>query len=339
MLSFLGTGNRAKRLVSILCVAACVAVCATLLLDWPGKPIVQPPGDAAETPAAGPQGQPLPAQNAGLDDPTPAVPVGVAPSIATARVNSNGEAVLAGRADPGAEVSLTDGEAPIGSVTADQLGEWVLLPTDPLALGTHLLSARARRGDQAARVAELDVALAIFAEPATPEDPSPGARVQAIALAVPHAAFGPSIMLQSPERSGSSDVGDLAIALIDYTQSGLIALAGRARPGAQVRLTVGTKLIGATDASASGAWRLEAQSRGSSARQTIHIEQLDETGSVTASLDSAFDQSAGLSDAALGQGLAVAAVSEGWRVARRIGRATQYTLILLGKPTSSATQP
>src|SRR5947209_3775092 len=61
----------------------------------------------------------------------PAAPAG-APSFDVVRVNPQGEAVIAGRAAPGSEVRVLDGDREIGRVTADRNGEWVLVPKEPL---------------------------------------------------------------------------------------------------------------------------------------------------------------------------------------------------------------
>lgn len=336
MLSFLGTGNKAPRYVGIICLALGVAISAKLLIGRQDQTVSREQANVAEQPAAAPPVAATPVQNAGLDDPTPPVPVGLAPSIATARISPNGDAVIAGHADPAAEITLLDGETIIGTVIADQLGEWVLLPTDPLRLGTHLLWVSARHPDQAARTGERDIALAIFALAATPDEPSPGARVQAVALSVPHAGFGASTVLQVPEHLLPPEGGNLSVALIDYTQSGIIALAGHARPGAQVKVTLGEKLLGSTDASAQGMWHLDVQSRNPGSIQQIRAEQVDEQGGMTGLVELSFDQAAGVGDLPIGESLRVVAVGEGWRITRRVARgATQYTLVLPARPVSA----
>jgi len=62
------------------------------------------------------------------------------PSFDVVRINPQGDAVIAGRATPEAQVHVLDGEREIGSVTADQRGQWVLLPSEPLPSGHRELS-------------------------------------------------------------------------------------------------------------------------------------------------------------------------------------------------------
>jgi hypothetical protein len=52
-------------------------------------------------------------------------------------IESDGAAVIAGRAAPGAELILLDNGTPIGTVTADAYGEWVFIPASPLPSGAH----------------------------------------------------------------------------------------------------------------------------------------------------------------------------------------------------------
>ena len=59
----------------------------------------------------------------------------------------SGETVLAGRAEPGAEVTVTSNGEKIGMATADQRGEWVIIPEKPLSEGDQELSLRQRSQD------------------------------------------------------------------------------------------------------------------------------------------------------------------------------------------------
>lgn len=59
------------------------------------------------------------------------------PSIDVVRVETDGAAVIAGRAAPRAELIVLDNGAPIGTATADAFGEWVFIPDAPLPAGAH----------------------------------------------------------------------------------------------------------------------------------------------------------------------------------------------------------
>ena len=73
-------------------------------------------------------------------DATPLVPAVTPPSFDVVRVSPSGRAVIAGRAEPGAEVTVLDDGIPLGSVHADKRGEWVLVPEKSLGGGDRELS-------------------------------------------------------------------------------------------------------------------------------------------------------------------------------------------------------
>lgn len=64
------------------------------------------------------------------------------PSFDIVRVDPEGNAVIAGRARPNAEVTILDGEREIGKVTSDERGEWVFLPDQQLGAGQFALTLR-----------------------------------------------------------------------------------------------------------------------------------------------------------------------------------------------------
>lgn len=72
------------------------------------------------------------------------------PSFDIVRVDPSGNAVIAGRAAPNAEVVVRQGDKEIGRTRADADGEWVLLPSAPLAPGARelTLSEQLAKGKQ-----------------------------------------------------------------------------------------------------------------------------------------------------------------------------------------------
>ena len=73
-------------------------------------------------------------------DATPPAPAVTPPSFDVVRVSPSGRADIAGRAEPGAEVTVLDDGIPLGSVHADKRGEWVLVPEKSLGGGDRELS-------------------------------------------------------------------------------------------------------------------------------------------------------------------------------------------------------
>lgn len=100
-----------------------------LRLFWaPVPPLEPPPPQTAAKPVAKPV-RPLP------------------PSFDIVRASSLGDLVIAGRAFPGATVTVLDDEKPIGSTRADRKGEWVMVPDMPLKPGPHALYVRSDTPD------------------------------------------------------------------------------------------------------------------------------------------------------------------------------------------------
>src|SRR6266404_2245895 len=84
---------------------------------------------------------PAPSDTKPAPNPSPA-PAIVTPTFDVARIGTDGRAVIAGRAAPGAKVVLLDGGKEIAQGEADARGEWVLLAQDPpLSPGQHELRA------------------------------------------------------------------------------------------------------------------------------------------------------------------------------------------------------
>ena len=84
-----------------------------------------------------------PAQNAlealnSAVSPEPAQqPEAETPRVDVVRVEEDGSAIIAGMAVPGAELIVLHNGAPIGVAQADDFGQWVLLPEEPLPEGPH----------------------------------------------------------------------------------------------------------------------------------------------------------------------------------------------------------
>ncbi|WP_074272311.1 Ig-like domain-containing protein [Pseudomonas aeruginosa] len=91
----------------------------------PGTPL--PNGTVVNATATDPSGNASPPASVTVDAVAPATPV----------VNPSNGTTLSGTAEPGATVTLTDGNGnPIGQVTADGSGNWSFTPGTPLANGT-----------------------------------------------------------------------------------------------------------------------------------------------------------------------------------------------------------
>ncbi len=155
-------------------------------------PLAERAAPEAATPGAAPKG---PAAKA------PAKPAGPeraakAPSFDVVRIKPNGDAVIAGRAEPGATVGILDGGRLIGEIVADTRGEWVYLPGQPLPAGARELGLTARNPDGSSGQSESVVVLyvperdkekteAVVASPAPARPESAPARTETAAAPPP----------------------------------------------------------------------------------------------------------------------------------------------------------
>lgn len=154
-----------------------------------------PPPVAIALPPAPPASAPPPAA---APAPPPEPP---GPRFDIVRVTPQGDTVVAGRAAPDATVTLLDNGAPIAQVKADQRGEWVAVPTAPLAPGNRELSLEERAGDSPPVPSERVVVVAV-PDPAAPVPPPVAAAAPApaapVATPVPVPAPAPAAAVPAP---------------------------------------------------------------------------------------------------------------------------------------------
>ena len=196
------------------------------LPDWQGTtPAVtgnsQGPATPASAPAPAPPGAPALA---------PALAAGpAAPSFDIVRVGPGGGAVIAGRAEPGAAVTVLSGGRSLGVAQADASGTWTLIPGVPLPEGAAELTLSAQTPGGTAVAGNQPVLLVV---PRASGGPS---------LAVLARPDGSSRVLQGPS---SSTPGKLGLDTVDYDEQGAIRFSGTAPAGSAVRVYVDGAPIG-----------------------------------------------------------------------------------------------
>lgn len=246
----------------------------------------------------------------------------VAPSFDVVRINPNGDAVIAGRAAPGAEVTVREGENVIGTVQADQRGEWVLVPDKPLSPGTRVFSLESKLPDKDPVKSESEVVLVV------PKDD----RSKALVLRVPDrdnggASSAPAV-LQSPFAGSSS--GGVAIGIIDYDENGKASASGRAKPSARLNVYLDDKLAGSVQADAHGEWRLPLTVPVAPGEHRLRVDQAGPDGKVTGRAEYAFVRKpTSEGEVPVGGVVVVESGNSLWRIARRTyGEGMRYTLIV-----------
>jgi hypothetical protein len=232
-----------------------------------------------------------------------------APTFDVVRLTPQGEAVIAGRAAPGAEVTVLDGDREIGHVTADRNGEWVLMPKEKLPPGPHQLGLAARApGDGTVTRSEGVVAMVV---PDRAQSSGP------VAVLLP--PEGPARALQLP-----TDRRKFALDIIEYDAGGKVQMLGRAAPDAGVDIYVNDRLAGHGTADASGTWSVTLDKSVPVGHYRLRLEARTATGETTR-LALAFDR------IAPPDGYAAIDVQPGnnlWRIAQRsYGEGVRYTEI------------
>jgi hypothetical protein len=252
----------------------------------------------------------------------------MAPEFDIVRVNPTGEAVIAGRASPGSEVTVMSGDQPIGTATADERGDWVVLPEQRLQPGNHELSAVARMPDHEP-MESADVVVVVVPEPQKDiAGEKTEATGQALALAVPREGEGRATVLQAPgaSREGIGD-NNLFLDSVDYGEKGDVSIGGRADPGADLQVYLDNRLLGTAEANPEGHWQLTPEQNVSEGLHDLRVDQVGEGGTVVARVETPF-QRMELTDWPAQKVVVVQPGNSLWRLARRMyGAGVRYTVI------------
>ena len=163
---------------------------------------------------------------------TPSGAEGVEPTFDVVRISATGNAVIAGRAEPGAEVVVLDRGTALGQVKANRHGEWVLVPLKPFPPGATELYVEASLPGASPRLSEVVVVLSV-----PQRSLSQAARVGPLAVLTPRGG-GATRVLQGSKRSVARDKGGPVVSLdvVDCDDAGNIILSGRADANAEVRV-------------------------------------------------------------------------------------------------------
>jgi hypothetical protein len=237
------------------------------------------------------------------------------PSFGIIRVDPHGDAVLAGHADPGAEVTVRDGATILGHARADPSGDWVLIPDKPLPPGPRQLSLSEQTADNAT-IAGTGTLAMVVPEPAAPA--SPPLAVLDQPGAAPKLLLGPS----------AAPSGKLALATVDYNDQGAPRFAGTAPPGASVRIYVDDHPAGEAVADAQGQWTLTPEAAIPPGQHRLRLDQLGAGGRVAVRIALPFLREQ-LTTAQLGENRVLVQPGESlWRIARNnYGSGLRYTVI------------
>jgi len=156
------------------------------------------------------------------------------PAFDVARIEPTGDAVVAGRAAPGATVELLRNGEIHDHAVADQSGQFVMV-TPRLPPGTYELTLRSKEPDGKEATSKQSVAVAL--DPTQNEKP-------VVALMTPDK---PSVVLSQP-AAPKPMAGMVVIEAVEMEPSGKFHVTGRAHPGADVRLYLNDSFIASVTA-------------------------------------------------------------------------------------------
>ena len=289
-------------------------------------PAQEAPGAAAPEPTRAPP----PARPAERPQVVETPPDMTRPTVGIVRVAPDGVTMFAGRAEPGAKISVVDSDEVLGSAIADARGDWVVLPRRPLPPGTRELGIVARSSSGIESRSESVVVLVVPEPPdGAPDDAGEAAVSGPLAVLVPRGDEGVSRLMQGGEpAAGIAAPKSLSLDTVTYNAAGAIDIAGRALPGSAVTAYIGDQVIGAAWVTSEGGWRIAPEKIIDPGLYTLRVVQLGESGALVSRLETPFTV-ADVSRTAVAEGLVVVQPGNSlWRIARRIyGAGERHTLI------------
>lgn len=248
----------------------------------------------------------------------PQTPQAIAPSFDAVHIGPDGKAVIAGRAAPGAEVTILNGGEEIGRVTADRNGEFVFMPDKPLPSGPQELSLASRApGETASTPSNKSLAVLV-------PEPRPGAEREApVAVLLPQSPADTARPAQLAARAAHR----VTLDMVEYDASGRIVFMGRADPKTALELFVNDRAIAKATADMSGNWTAEASGAVPVGRYRLRLEARGPDGVAMAPLVVELRRAAP-GELAAGNYLAVVPGNTLWHLAlRSFGEGLRYVEI------------
>jgi nucleoid-associated protein YgaU len=198
------------------------------------------------------------------------------PAFDVARIEATGEAVIAGRAVPGATVELLRNGELHDRAVADQSGQFVMVPPR-LPSGTYDLTLRAKQPDGKQATSKQSVAVAL--------EPKPTDR-PVVALMTPDK---PTVVLSQPAAPNPA-AGAVIVETVEIEPSGKLHVSGRARPGAAVRLYLNDSFIAPVTAGADGHFAVTINKGVAPGNYRVRLDEVESnSGSVRARAEVPFN--------------------------------------------------
>jgi nucleoid-associated protein YgaU len=264
-------------------------------------------------------------------------PQSAMPQFDIVRVTPDGDVVMAGRAEAGATVTITDGNSTLAITQSDPNGSWVAIPTAKLPAGARQLILSARGADGILHTSP-DPVLVVVPEHAPPQanaalaannaaPPASGA-AQPPAMAILAPPSQPSRVLEPP--SGAQNPAGLALSTVDYDDHGNIRFSGTAPAGDSVRVYIDNAAMGDATAGSNGHWALSPSLPVAVGKHQLRLDQLAGNGTVASRIELPFERES-IAETKMTPGEVIVQPGQNlWVLARRAyGAGIRYTLIFL----------
>jgi nucleoid-associated protein YgaU len=249
-----------------------------------------------------PELQPTPAA-----PPPPAAVTAAPPVFDVLRVDPQGNAVLAGRAAPGAVVTAKSGASIVGSTTADSQGAFVILPDTPLPPGAQEITLSETLPDGTIIPGQSTASIDVPGNASAP-------------LAVLSGPTGSTVMSGQGPKAGT-----LAMGTVDYDANGHAVFSGTAPANAQVSLSLGNQVLGRVMSDANGRWKFTANVPATSG--TLSLSATNAAGALLPTVTAPFALET-LPDALAAGHVVITPGDNLWLIARHVyGHGNLYTLI------------
>ena len=197
------------------------------------------------------------------------------PTFDVARIEPTGEAVIAGRAAPGATVELLRNGELHDRAVADQSGQFVMI-APRLPSGTYDLTLRSRQPDGKQVTSKQSVAVVL--EPRSTERP-------VVALVTPNK---PTIVLSQP-ADAKPTAGAVVVEAVEIEPGGKFHVSGQARPGAALRLYLNDSFITSVTAAADGRFAVTINEGVAPGSYRVRVDEASASGAVRARAEVPFN--------------------------------------------------
>lgn len=285
-----------------------------------------------------------PAGEVAVDDAAAADPVAapaapgaelLPPSFDIVRVSPDGRAVIAGKAAPGAQVTVSAGEKRIGTVTADDRGDWVLVPDAPIPAGDQILSLQAKSGSTGAISSSQSAIISIPDRPdeevlvaiTEPNAPTRKLAQGATGELAQLPAGKPFISVAAIDLVLAGDKAGAGAGAGDAADAAMAIFSGRAPAASRVNLYLDDQFIGTTTANNSGVWLLRSAIAVPLGAHHLRVDQTGPAGKVVLRAQVKFVRQAAGSLSISGQQVHILRGNYLWQIARNLfgaGHAYSY---------------